>query len=70
MEDSATSGRMPLHALESQNKNEDIVHYERKRMVLGFTDFVLLLTPGRVIDLRLMKITKFCLDGDIRKFYN
>ena len=60
----------PLDALEPQNKNEDIVRYERKRMVLGFTGFARLLTPGRVIDLRLTKIAKFCFDGNIKKFYS
>ena len=59
----------PLDALELQNKNEDIVHNERKRLVLVFTGFAQLLTPGWVIDLRLTKITKFCLEEHIEKFY-
>ena len=58
----------PLDALQPQNKNENIVYYERKRMVLGFMGFAQLLTPGQVIDLRLMKIVKFCLEGHIKSF--
>ena len=34
----------PLDALESQNKNKHIAHYERKRMILGCMGFALL-TP-------------------------
>ena len=48
----------PLDVLEPQNK-DDIGHNERKQMVLGLTGFAQLLNPGQVIDLRLMKITKF-----------
>ena len=60
MEYLANSGR-PLDAPEPQNKNEHIARYEKKRMVLGFTGFAQLVTPGQVTDLKWTKVTKFCL---------
>ena len=60
----------PLDELEPQNKNEHIAHEERKQMTFGFTCFALLVTPGRVIDLEMTKIAKFCLEGHIKTFYN
>ena len=53
----------PLDALESRNKNERVARSVWKRMVLGVTGFAELMTPGRVIDLKLTKITKFRLEG-------
>ena len=49
----------PLDALGPENKNEHIACYERKRMTLDFTGFAQLVTPGQVIDLKLMKVAKF-----------
>ena len=60
----------PVDAPEPRNKNEHIARYERKRMVLSFTDFAQLVTPGHVIDLKIAKIAKFCLVGHIKKFYS
>ena len=48
-----------LAALELQNKNLYIASYERKQMVLGFMGFAQLMTPGRVIDVKLTKIAIF-----------
>ena len=56
----------PLDALEPQNKNGHIACYERKRMTLDFTGFAQLVTPGQVTDLKLTKITKYCLKGHIK----
>ena len=39
-------------------------------MVLGFMGFAHLVIQGWVIDLKLMKIVKFCLDGHIKTFHN
>ena len=57
-----------LDALEHQNKNEHIFHYEGKQMLLSFMGFEQLVTPGRVIDHKLTKITKFCLEGYMKNY--
>ena len=51
----------PVDAPEPRNKKEHIARYERKKIVLSFTGFAQLVTPGHVIDLKIAKIAKFCL---------
>ena len=66
----AISGRMAPGLAGTAKQKRAIAHEERKQMAFGFTCFAQLVTPGRVIDLEMTKIAKFCLEGHIKTFYN